>query len=390
MTIIETIESPHAPVDDFVETRSWPVAFHDCGATARRPGHDLLTKMAIARGLAKLLGVEYLGTLGACELVGQPALVVPSDTLPSLAHAHRLGIDRPARLFGGVVPRAHVATKVITHPLVRAGAVAPEGWSGTFGECVRSVVLRGCSAFSLADATQAGEALLDDGAVRLKAPGGVGGAGQHVVRDRAELRRHLDSVGDAALRTDGIVLERNLSEVVTHSVGQVQVGPWLASYVGRQRLVCNHHGHQVYGGSDLRVVRGDYQALIALQLEPVQRHAIEQALVFHRSALACFEGMVATRSNYDVVQGVDEAGNACMGVLEQSWRIGGASGAELLALCAFKANPALQSVRASTHELYDARAAVPAGAFVVFDGLDDSGTGRLTKYAVVERDDQLA
>ena len=69
------------------------------------------------------------------------------------------------------------------------------------------------------------------------------------------------------------------------------------------------------------------------------------------------------------------------GVLEQSWRIGGASGAEVLAFAAFKRNPARTRVRCATVEIYDDACAVPANAFVYYRGIDSS-VGPLTKYAV--------
>jgi hypothetical protein len=366
-----------------------PAVFHDARGSARTAGHDTTTKLNIARGLARLIGVELAPDSDA-RTVMAPTLVVPSDTITSLAEARRLGIGDASQLFGGVVPHACIATKVISHPLPHVGAAAPPGWCAAFGERVREVVLEGWTAFSLADAQRAGEALLAGGAVRVKSPTGVGGAGQHVVRDAASLRACLDGIGAEAIAEEGIVLERNLAQVITHSVGQVQVGSHVASYVGTQRLVCNHHGHEVYGGSDLRVVRGGFDELAAQPFAAAQRRAIAQALAFHRAALDCFDGMLATRSNYDVAEGVDEAGTPRMGVLEQSWRIGGASGAELLALQAFADDPGLDCVSASTHEIYGEAPALPAGAFVSFDGMDDAGTGRLLKYAVVARDDQLA
>ena len=70
-------------------------------------------------------------------------------------------------------------------------------------------------------------------------------------------------------------------------------------------------------------------------------------------------------------------------MLEQSWRIGGASGAEIAALLAFRADPALQAVRASTVERYGACEPPPAPATVLFHGTDPS-VGTITKYALVE------
>jgi hypothetical protein len=130
-------------------------------------------------------------------------------------------------------------------------------------------------------------------------------------------------------------------------------------------------------------VRGDFEALLHADLSDALRLAIEQALVYHRAALSTFDGLFASRCNYDVAQGVDDAGAWRSGVLEQSWRIGGASGAEIAALHAFSDQPALRWVDASTHEIYADDAVAPPGARVHFDGRD-AKVGRLLKYALVD------
>jgi len=360
------------------------VVYHRCGSTLGPAGHDQVTKKAVARALAELLDVPFAGELDLLNPVAG-ALVVPSDTIEGLAEARRLGIERPEQMFGGVVPHPFVATKLITHPLVRPDAVAPEGWSAAFGAAVESVVLPGYSVFDPLDALEAGRRLLAGGGLRIKEPGGVGGSGQYVVADLEALNVRIGALDPALLRDQGLVLERNLSEVTTHSVGQVRVGPWCITYVGTQQLTRNHHGAEVYGGSMLTVVRGGEEALLALPLTEAQRTAARQALAYHRAALASFPGLMASRCNYDVVEGDDAGGRRCFGVLEQSWRIGGASGAEAAALLAFRADPALQVVRASTHEVYGDDVTVPPGARIFYDGIDEH-VGRLTKYTLVETD----
>ena len=93
--------------------------------------------------------------------------------------------------------------------------------------------------------------------------------------------------------------------------------------------------------------------------------------------------MFASRCNYDVAQGVNGRGQWRLGVLEQSWRMGGATGAEIAALEAFRADNALQVVRASTFEIYGESQAPPPHATVYFRGVDKR-VGLLTKYTVVE------
>ena len=93
--------------------------------------------------------------------------------------------------------------------------------------------------------------------------------------------------------------------------------------------------------------------------------------------------MFASRCNYDVVQGRDGAGRLLAGVLEQSWRIGGASGAEVAALEALRDDPDLQVVRASTVERYGSGVPVPGDATLYYCGIDEH-LGMITKYARID------
>ena len=69
--------------------------------------------------------------------------------------------------------------------------------------------------------------------------------------------------------------------------------------------------------------------------------------------------VLASRCNYDVFVGHDREGRRHCGVLEQSWRFGGASMAELLAMERFARQPSLQWMVAETVETYDGRPPPP-------------------------------
>lgn len=364
------------------------VVFHRSGgADDGFVGHDLAGKNELAKRLASLMGYDFVDDHARLDgHGGRPLYVVPSDTLTS-AEARRIGVNGPEDLFGGVVPHAFMATKAITHPLVAPGAAAPMGWSAAVPHEVQRVVLPGFTAFTAEDALVAGERLLGlQGSVRLKETTGVGGLGQCVVTDGAELARGIAAITPETLAQHGLVLEHNLASLVTYSVGQVRVGRHTASYHGTQRLTRNAYGQEVYGGSSLVIVRGGFDELLALPLEDEVRGAVKNAMVYHRAAQRCFRGFFASRANYDVVAGTDEAGRPQAGVLEQSWRIGGASGAEIAALHAFQADPLLRCVRASTHEIHGQGETLPPDALVYFDGVDER-VGRLRKYAVVRAHD---
>jgi hypothetical protein len=367
------------------------VSFVACRADAR--WHELVAQRLIAERLASLMGCRFEGqvdfamsnagaTPAASASIGY---AVPNDTITSLDAARQLGIHGEDDLFGGVVPCPFIATKTITHPLVGPAAAAPPGWSAEFPERVKAVVLPGYSAFSLDDARIAGQRLLHDGAVRLKPAGGVGGAGQSVARDEAQLDAQLAALDADDLLRDGVVVERNLDDVRTFSIGLLRVGPLLASYFGTQCTTPNREGDAVYGGSSLTIARGGFAAIEQVAGDHADvRRAIAFARTYHTAALVCFAGMFASRCNYDVVQGRDAQGRVVDGVLEQSWRIGGASAAEVAALQALHDDPSLDVVRASTVEVHGRGVVVPEGATVHFSGVDEH-VGPITKYAQVHR-----
>jgi hypothetical protein len=309
---------------------------------------------------------------------------VPSNTLIR-EQAAALGIHGPDDLFGGVVPHAFVATKAISHPLVSPDAAAVTGWDPAFTARAGDSVLAGYSAFSRDDARRAGLRLLANGPLRLKPVRATGGHGQSVARDPAELQRLLAGLDPGEIMSHGVVLEEDLSEVRTFSVGQVKVADLTASYFGFQRLTRNNRGEDVFGGSDLTLVRGDIDALLALQPAHEIRRAIEQARRYDAAVHACFPGFFASRTNYDVALGRDAAGHWRSGVLEQSWRVGGATGPELAALEIFRREPRRMRVHAVGVEIFGDSPEPPPHAIVHFRGTDPRA-GRLTKYTTIEPD----
>lgn len=346
--------------------------------------HDVATQSTVAHTIARLFDVPFQGLIERPPHPGESLYLIPTGTVVGLDRAHQLGIDDPSRLFGGVVPHAFVATKAITHPTLHIGAASPEGWSAAFGEAVMAATLPGYTVFTLDDAYEAFDRLVAQGPVRTKPVHGMAGRGQTVVTDRSELDRALAALDQSDLASCGLVLESHVEDVITYSVGHVVVNGLSASYVGTQCLTDDIRGEAVYGGSSLLVARGGFDALLGLTLSDVQRQAVEQARIYDAAALSCFEGLMASRRNYDTVTGTLADGQPCAGVLEQSWRIGGASPAEVAALEAFADDPTCQAVRADTVERYGPDAKAPDGAIVSFDKVDPQ-VGKLLKYATVER-----
>jgi hypothetical protein len=191
----------------------------------------------------------------------------------------------------------------------------------------------------------------------------------------------LADVDETEIQNCGLVFEENLTEVRTWSVGQCQITDMQIAYLGTQRLTPNNQGESVYGGSDLYIVPGDLESLLGHELSQSARLAIDQARSFDKAVREFYPTVFASRRNYDVAQGMNWEGLWRSGVLEQSWRIGGATSAELLAFAAYRENPELKAVRASSVETYGNAPDVPKDAIVYFQGVDGR-CGPITKYAI--------
>jgi hypothetical protein len=344
----------------------------------RRAGeHETATQTAVARLVAEVKGCEFGGVIGSVRRVPPYAFIVARDTLLA-PEAAALGIRTADDFFGGVVPDALATTKAITHDLVSSVAVRPAGWRGDFAEAVADCVLPGFTAFSPADARVAVHRLLALGPVRLKPARGAGGRGQRVAHTPEEAEAAIGAVDARALAGSGLVLEANLADVVTYSIGQVRLDGQTVSYVGTQAETRDNAGRRVYGGSELTVVPGGWDALRNLP-DPVLQLAVEQAGEYD-AATAVLPGFIASRRNYDVVAGTDGGGQRRVGVLEASWRPGGASPAEIVAFRALRDDQSLAVVRVSTVERYgeESRQA-PDDALVHFQG-SDSAAGPVLRY----------
>ncbi|MFZ4287441.1 DUF3182 family protein [Variovorax sp. HJSM1_2] len=354
------------------------------GLPGQQKGHEAVTRREIARRIARLKGYRLADELPQPSWPERTYLV-PCETLVGLDHAQSLGIRGADDFFGGLVPEAFVASKAISHPLYSPEAVAPRGWSPDFYPMVAKAVLPGYTAFSREDAALAAERLLPLGAMRIKPVSAAGGRGQTVVHDRTAFNALLAVMDNQELRSHGVVLEHELSDVETLSVGQVSVAGIVASYFGRQLLTPDQHGALVYGGADLMVVRGGFDVLLATLPSGAVRTAVEHALVYDMAVRACFPGFCASRAHYDVVHGFNAVGQRCSGVLQPSWHMGAASAAEMAALEAFHADKGLKTLRASCFEKFGPYQALPEYAVVYFQG-EDPDLGPLTKYAVLDLD----
>ncbi|MDI2143724.1 MULTISPECIES: DUF3182 family protein [unclassified Pseudomonas] len=346
------------------------------------PQHEVQTNKALARWLAQILGLKFGGSYDAQKHHGRDLYLLPTQTIVGAAKAHELGIKGPDDLWGGFVEHDFICTKAISHGLRSHQARAPQGWSPLFSERIRNVVLDGFSVFAHEDARPAAEHLLYSGPIRLKPIHACAGRGQEVIKSLDAFDEILARSDIAKQFNEGVVLEQDLSHVVTHSVGQSFIGDRVLSYCGDQYLTEDAHGEEVYSGSNLLVVQGGYEELLKLDLADDVRLAIEQAQVFDSAADEAYPRFYASRRNYDIAQGLDSEGQPRSGVLEQSWRMGGASSAEVAALQSFVNDPSMRAIRVSSVETYIDQA-LPADAIEVYRGPAEN-SDFLLKYVTVK------
>lgn len=346
------------------------------------PVHEVETNRALARWLAQILGLKFGGSYDPQVHSGRDVYLLPTQTLVGPAAARQLGVEGPEDLWGGYVEHDFICTKAISHGLLNRHAHAPQGWAPLFSERVRTVVLDGLSVFSFDDARPAAEHLLYTGPIRLKPIHACAGRGQEVITSLDQFDEILARPEAKTLFNEGVVLEQDLDQVVTHSVGQSFIGEKVLSYCGDQYLTKDAHGEEVYGGSNLLVVQGGYDDLLKLDLPDDVQLAIRQAQVFDNAADEAYPGFYASRRNYDIAQGVASDGQRRSGVLEQSWRMGGASSAEVAALQSFVNDPGMRAIRVSSVETYIDQP-LPADAIEVYRGTAEN-SDFLLKYVTVK------
>lgn len=354
------------------------IATTHCGDSQRQP-HELAALQFAAGRLARLFGAREVD---AGTPAGPGRYWLPVSTL-TRRDAAALGIGDGTQLWGGIVPAPFMATKLVSHSRRGRHALAPPGWVDIFG--LDDCTLPGWSAFGRRDIAAAGIDLLAGGPIRTKCPYERGGHGQCVIDSEDRFFDWLEAMPHEILDA-GVVLERDLVDSLTYSVGfSALPGGHRIAYVGTQRNTATPTGKLVYGGSRLHLVRGDLANLEAM-LDDRHAAAAVHAALRYDAVIRSTYAVVASRCNYDVIAGVDGGGRHHLGVLEQSWRFGGASMAELLAIECFAARPGLVRVSAETVETYTGES-LPADAVPYWHG----GGGTPRKYArIIEEGTWLA
>ncbi|MGH7158365.1 MAG: DUF3182 family protein [Candidatus Saccharimonadales bacterium] len=293
---------------------------------------------AVAEHLAALLGGQVCGLQDSAR----EQYHVPHAALIR-EESQEKGITSENDLFGGVVEIASHRDKAILHPTVKDCERKNEWHSSEFAKLVSSAVLPGFSVFSSADSQKAFQELEDQGyTVRCKDPTRDGSGGQWIIKDSGHLEQIIAGLPADQISEQGIVLEPNLFDPQTLSVGQIYLDGKFYSYFGHQESTTSPKGNSTYGGTTLTMVRGTFETLATTSSEPIIRRAVQQAKTVY-DAYSIYEPIIS-RANFDVVRGEAKNNQILSGVVDQSLRIGGATPAEVLAIEALKAQPSAQQV----------------------------------------------
>lgn len=347
---------------------------------------DLITQKLLSQRFAALLNLQLIESEEHAQshsLDPHQCYYLPSHTL--LSHeALTLGIKSLQDLYGGVVPYSFLLHKTLSHPLHHTSMDSPEGWNNDLGLALKPYVLEGYSVFNTQDALWAAQGMVHNGPLRIKLATANAGRGQWIVSNHEEAVDLFNQAQFQALFEQGVIIEEALDNTVSFSIGQTEIGSHLISYCGEQEVTIDLKGQTTYGGSTLFVVRGGYAQLEAALSFDKHREALHLVKQYEKHIFNAFPQLYASRRNYDVLQGVNAKSQMRLGVLEQSWRVGGASMAELLALEAFAADPNLQTIRTWTRERYVSDASAIEKSDLLYCVAAEQ-TGWLIKSAGVEQ-----
>lgn len=299
---------------------------------------------SLAGFLAKLTGRKYQGDLSLNTKIDSRDILFPHKSLPVSA-GEELGVTSQNQIFGSVIEPIY-AEKSIFHPLINKPEVAPRNFPHKFPKQLfeSKATLPGYTVFCLDDALSAFELLKLQGVVvRLKDPQGSSGTKQLIVASRTEVEEFVKSIDPSKLKALGLVLESNLinssdpkAALRAYSAGWTVIDGKIYSYIGEQ-MFGETGTVDRYLGTKLYMVRGTTNNLIDFAKEK-KLQSILQCLSKVKRAMVFLPYLIGSRINFDFLVGIPETlpANRYIKertyVVEQSFRVGGATPAELLGI----------------------------------------------------------
>jgi hypothetical protein len=341
------------------------------GSTERKSSYVDERNESVAKRVATILDVPYGGTRTLIDLNQgfdqrrQTRYTVPDEVVVfSSNEAKRAGFvsNHRLNLLGGLVNSKYrmLADKGFLQETVRDGE-QPGYWLPEIPGRFQLLVPYGNITFNEKDARKAAENIFKRGDIpRYKDPNASGGLGQRRLESMEEVEAKLDYLRAEGvnLAEHGIIFQKDFDYYYRIIVGYQKLDDREISYIGKQQFV-DVNGMPIYAGSIKLAVPGDFlQLKQQLALPPLAEKAVDTAITY-KEVRSTLVGIDDTRSCVNELQmphfrkdGSIDADRSPTVIVEETNRIGGGTGAELLAHEAFKANSNLRIVYTESHQDY--------------------------------------
>lgn len=323
------------------------------GVTTQLPYRDYYQGRngLVAEYLADYFGVAYLSADAGGGPKGENVYYVPPVT-QARDNANKSYIEHVDDFYGLLVENIGHVHKAILHTTTSQSV--PSFYSHHFACSVSELVVPGLTVFTKEEALFAHKIMQNRAGkeVRLKYPDKSDGRDQFSIVNREHLAGILGSVDEREVVEKGLVLETNVRDVETVSVGYCVLGDQTYSFIALQKNdIAPEDGRDRYVGALVRVVKGNVSSLRSVAKNSKEEKAIEACVKFD-AQYSYFEP-VASRISYDYLHGYDDKGNLMSGVTDITGRLGGTCPALVMSVMEYKENPRLKVVQSEVSLNYD-------------------------------------
>lgn len=302
----------------------------------------------VAKYIAEYLGIPYSGEMGIVE---NNVYYVPPVTQERGSLVASV-VKNSEDFYGLIVDDYNHVGKSILHMSVTQRV--PNFYSFDFAKSVENLVIPGISIFSRDDLRKGYLALRRFGKfdARLKLSDKSDGHGQFLIKTPEDLMRCSKEIDDEYIKNKGFILEANLEEAKTISIGFAILGRNMFSFMAIQKNdIAPEDGRNRYVGANVRVVKGEIDNLLNISENDIEKEAVEVGRSFYERYKSF--NPIASRLSFDFLYGKGSDGNDLAGVTDITGRLGGTCPALVLAANEFKDNSGLSMVRSEVTLNYE-------------------------------------
>lgn len=328
--------------------------FNQQNEDPRYLGFKIERNGSIAQRIARHMGLQYKPSPLFHTTPEESAYIVPGVTLDT-ATATQLLIKNETDMYGAAVPNFDMIGKSILHQSVSNNA--PPFYNSAFARTVEQngLVLPGVTGFSVQDLLDSYRAVgTPSRGLRLKQSNESDGNGQHEIVGIEHLRKLLNAIGELELANHGAIIEPNLEQKKTNSVGFFKLGNDQYVFVADQLNGNTDERDRYLGGENIVVTRGEFQALddLLMRLRDPRQEVVSKAMVFLKHYFEYFPNSITSRLSVDVLSGFHAGFGKLSGITDITGRLGGLCPATILAAQHLQDNPRHEAVAAEVHLNY--------------------------------------